>query len=167
MNWYKIAQKVTEPNINGSIIDIFHRTRSQDVVGNICESGFLSGAGQMYGSGIYANYTMNSAMGKYGLGTYGGIIIKGKLDLNGFIIFDYNIAKQVYGSNYRLPHQLQNVLGFGILNYQNINKAKKILWGYHKTLRNNPRITSDIAKYFLRSFPAIKNNSNGILFTEK
>ena len=146
-NFIKQAQESTPrtPIINGTKIDIFHRTDTQDVVGNVCESGFIAGSGAMYGAGIYANYSLDSCMKKYGLGAYGGIIIRGSVDLNGFIIFDYSIAEQIYGANYRLPHQIEKIIGWDKIlsspSPQNIEDAKKTLWYYHKTLRNRPRRT--------------------------
>ena len=150
------------PTIHGTDIDIFHRTNSQSVVGNVCETGFIAGCGAMYGVGIYANYSLDSCMKNYGLGAYGGLVVKGTVDLKNFVIFDYDVAEKIYGANYRLPDQITKVIGLDKI-ASNREDAEKILWGYHQTLKRRPRTTSNIAQSFIGTFRT--SSLNGILFT--
>jgi hypothetical protein len=168
-NIFKIIKKAENedgPIIHGTSIDVFHRTREQETVGNICESGFIAGMGAMYGVGIYANYTLKSAMAQYGLGAYGGIVVRGSVDLNGFLIFDYNIAKRIYGENYRIYDQVENIIGWNSFlpsaSEKNIAQMRRTLKEIHSFLRSNPKKTSKSAQML---FPRRGLNVNGILFT--
>jgi len=57
----KKASLDLNPRINGTSIEVYHRTTSQQVVGNVCETGFIAGGGAAHGVGIYTNYTLKSA----------------------------------------------------------------------------------------------------------
>ena len=82
----------------------FHRTQEPNVV-SIARSGFTPGGGDMYGKGWYMCYDLDSQLNRNMILTYGDAVIKSELYAKGLLIFDYNVAKKVYGSDYTLVQQ--------------------------------------------------------------
>lgn len=82
----------------------YHRTDIKNVAG-IIEKGFRPGFGTMYGSGWYMCYDLQSQL-KGDMDHYGNALIKSRIFEKGCIIFDYNLAKQYYGSRYTIVDQL-------------------------------------------------------------
>ena len=114
MNWYnfKSAAKAnpTQVELSGSSLTVYHRTKSKDIASAICDIGFAAGHGAAYGKGIYTTYDLKSSLQNSNMRTYGGTVVKSQVDISGFIVCDYDLAKQVYGQNYKLIDQIK-VLG--------------------------------------------------------
>lgn len=81
----------------------YHRTQLSNV-SSIAKSGFTPGWGDMYGRGWYMCYDLESQL-KPGMTHYGDAVIKSEIFPRGLLIFDYNIAKRVFGSDYSLVDQ--------------------------------------------------------------
>lgn len=83
----------------------YHRTAFSNVE-SIAKQGFRPGYGDLYGSGWYMCYDLDSQL-KPRMSGYGEAIIKSEIFPKGVLIFDYNLSKKVYGSNdYSLVSQL-------------------------------------------------------------
>lgn len=100
--------------VNGNQLTVYHRTKSGEIGRNICNIGFIIGHGAAYGPGIYTTYTIDSSLKNANLTTYGSELLKGEMNIANFLIFDYDLAKHVYGVNYRLIDQVK-MLGYGNL----------------------------------------------------
>lgn len=94
---------------------VYHATPLQNLE-SILKFGFeryYAGktTGELYGRGIYSTYNLNSSLENIGSGKYGGkLIIKFEVfTLEKFLIYDEEIAKKIYGSNWMIKDQL-NVL---------------------------------------------------------
>ncbi len=82
----------------------YHRTRFDNVEG-IAKDGFRPGFGDLYGSGWYMCYDLNSQL-RPGMLHYGEAIIKSEIFSKGVLVFDYLLAKKIYGNKYSLIDQL-------------------------------------------------------------
>ncbi len=108
-NLKRYAQESPGIELEGTLLSVYHRTGSNDVANLICETGFLAGGGAAWGVGIYSNYTWSGVTRNAAMDTYGAVAVKGKMNINDFLIFDYSISKGVYGSNYRLIDQVKKL----------------------------------------------------------
>ena len=156
MNWYKKAQSAKDESLNGTELTVYHRTREGTTAENICTSGFISGGGAMYGRGVYATRNLASSLQNYNLSTYGAVIVKSTVDLNGFIIFDYDIAKRIYGNNYKLTDQMKNLRIIKSISPSLIESSKRL---------NNVKFSSDVARKVIREFNLSSNGAKGVLYT--
>ena len=159
------ATDMNKAELNGTMLTVYHRTKSKDVAGNICNVGFYAGGGAMYGRGIYTTYWYSSSMKDYNLG-YGSYVIKGAADISGFIICDYEIAKQVYGRNYSLVDQVKNVIGPDKVINPSRNQERQwtLLKEYSKILETK-KWTSSIALDLKKDFSIDKSGVNGVIYT--
>ena len=70
-------------------------------------SSFVSGAGDMYGKGLYTCYSFNPKIAQ----TYGDIILRFDVDISNFLIFNAGIAKKIHGAeNFKLSDQFLAIL---------------------------------------------------------
>lgn len=81
----------------------YHRTNENNVT-SIARNGFVPGGGDMYGRGWYMCYDLDSQLNP-NMTFYGDAVIRAELFPRGLLIFDYNVAKKVYGSDYSLVEQ--------------------------------------------------------------
>lgn len=86
-------------NVTGKFAIVYHRTHSHENIESIKKEGFMSGPRAMYGAGIYATYSITSQFAPYMVEQYGDFIIKNRINLHGFLIFDATVASAVYGSD--------------------------------------------------------------------
>jgi len=152
-------------DLAGTQLTVYHRTKGQDIAGKICDVGFMVGGGAAYGRGIYTTYTLKSSLQNYNLTTYGGEVLKAEMDISGFLIFDYDIAKRVYGSNYRLTDQVK-VIGEDKIVNSAMGRQKQwdLLTHYSKQL-NNQEWTSDVAGVISGRLGLDRTGLNGIIYT--
>jgi len=154
---------LNEDITSGRVI-VYHRTGKggESPVANIAADGYRVGGGARYGVGVYTTYTLDSQLsGK--MSGYGNIIIESKvLSMDKFLIFDYDVAKKIYGNkNYTLDKQLRLILGGEWDKYKNDPKLKGL--GSKVGLT---KYTSDIAYYLTTTFTNnIMPKLRGIVFT--
>lgn len=96
----------------------------------------------MYGRGWYMCYDLDSQL-KARMSGYGDALIKSEIYSKGLLIFDYNIARKVYGNDYPLIHQLleQNI-------YRNEEEIPRSFFLMSKVLEQtfiNPSFSAAIA----------------------
>ena len=110
--------------ITSGSVTVYHRTSlfpksflyslspiKGNVIDKITKEGYRTSAGNYYGLGVYTTYDIYSQLSENML-QYGPIIIENKiLSLDGYLIFDYDVAKKIYGKNYTLDNQLRLILG--------------------------------------------------------
>ena len=147
MKIYRIASAPQgNVKLNGTKLTVYHRTKSGDLGGSICNIGFLAGSGAAYGKGIYSTYTIESTLRNNMLHGYGSEVVKGSMDIKGFLIFDYPIAKMIYGNDYKLIDQIR-IIGedkiFGLAS--NKEETRKRFEKYSEELETMPH-SSHIAK---------------------
>lgn len=101
INYLKLNEDIT----SGSAI-VYHRTKRKETMDLIKQSGHISANSARWGRGFYACYDKNN------LTKYGDFLVECKIvSLKGFLIFNYDIAKKVYGKNYLLKDQIKILLG--------------------------------------------------------
>ena len=95
---------------NGDVV-IYHRTASPESVTGIFNNGFKKEYFKygMYGTGIYCALTVPASNTLKGYGPY-MIRCKVKGGFNGFLIFDYNLARKVYGQKCSIEDQLKMLI---------------------------------------------------------
>lgn len=166
MQIIKISQNVNSVELSGDSLTVYHRTKDQDIAGSICDVGFIAGGGAAYGTGIYTTYTLQSSLQNHNLTAYGGELLKAKVNINGFLIFDYDISQQVYGSNYKLIDQIRNVIGTEkFINSSLDNKKQLDTIQQISNDLSNTKFTSDLASTLAHRFRLDKSGLNGIIFT--
>lgn len=89
----------------------YHRTRNINNTRAIGETGFKAGGGAHYGRGIYLTYDFDDQQDGRMYRTYGPFIIRCKVNLANYVIFDPDIATQVLGKRSSLAEQFAS---FGI-----------------------------------------------------
>jgi len=153
--------QLDEEITSGSII-VYHRTgRSGSPIEGIASDGFRVGGGSSYGVGVYTTYTLESQLKPNMRNTYGNIIIESRvLSMDRFLIFDYDIAKKIYGSNFTLDKQLQRILGKEWNNYKNDTNLKPLIEKIPVV-----KYTSEIANPFVSRYGNIVSKLRGIVFT--
>jgi hypothetical protein len=157
---------------NRGSLTVFHRTKdtSIDLIGR---DGYRAGGGDVWGPGVYACYDLISTTkaNKYNEGhlkssTYGPVIIENKVaSLKNFLIFDYDVAKKVYGNEYKLEDQLKKILPENI--YQKfeevILEASQICDNLYKKSPMNKYTTEAVGKIYI--LPEIRHYLRGMIFT--
>ena len=147
-------------------VPLYHRPNDRQdgeaVIKSLFKYGFSreytnSNGGNMYGAGVYTVYSLGSSQ-THATG-YGHSIIKAYL-LGGyedFLIFNQDIAKQVYGDGWRIETQFDKLLPKNMA-----EKAKK-----HFNSHNSSWRTSDMAysMYLLFGKELDKTKIRGFVFT--
>ncbi len=149
----------------GNIAIGYHRTKNLQKLSAIKDGGFEVGYKGLYGPGVYFTYDFDDQQDNRMLRLYGQYIVKTKIALQDFIIFDEDVAKNVYREKNSLRDQLvlfnpklgQEYFDEIMRVYQNIKTEREILY------------TSDLAKIFTKrlfSGEFVMNRPlNGIIFT--
>lgn len=141
-----------------SYIDSYHRTgapdvqRSLDMVKSILENGFKPGKGDMYGVGLYSTGDWLSQFGGRNNGCmdgYGSAIIKYRTPSKGILIFDYRVAKKMYGVQYTLVDQC---LQYGIYQRGRVPEFIEILSDDLEQTFKNPKISADRALHIWKAY---------------
>jgi len=157
-------KRILKEDITSGSVIVYHRTGSKtdNPVEGIAADGYRVGGGAYYGVGVYTTYNLESQLNDYLRRQYGSIIIESKvLSMKDFLIFDYDIAKRIYGNkNYTLDKQLQLILGKEWNKYKDDNELKDLL-----SEVNNKINTSNIAENFYENYPEIISKLRGIVFT--
>jgi hypothetical protein len=156
------VKTLLKEEVYGTIATVYHGSRQPPeefikVFEN--ESGLVGwetgkGAGSMYGHGLYAVWqkTNHSTFN----GSYGNWIYKFKINLYGFVIFDKEVCRRVYGSSITPLEQLKR-LGKKHLINRLTEEEKNLL----SEALPNQNLSSE---YALRTFRSLIGNVNGIVF---
>jgi hypothetical protein len=160
----KESDVLSEDITSGRVI-VYHRTGKggESPVANISADGYRVGGGVRYGAGVYTTYTLDSQLNDGMSSTYGNIIIESKvLSMDKFLIFDYDVAKKIYGNkNYTLDKQLRLILGGEWDKYKNDPTLKELISKIGLT-----KYTSDIARnFYIRFTNNIVPKLRGMVFT--
>jgi hypothetical protein len=153
---FSLQEGVVGEGYGNSYIDSYHRTGTQadnprdkqsliDFVENIIKMGFKPGSGAMYGVGLYSTGDWLSQFGGKGNGAmnfYGNAIIKYRTPAKGILIFDYRIAKKMYGGAYTLMDQC---VRYGLFTFNNMPKMIEILSDDLEQTFKYPKVSADRA----------------------
>jgi hypothetical protein len=157
------VSKILNEDITSGRAIVYHRAgKYGSPIAGIAEDGYRVGSGAMYGVGVYTTYNLESQLTDY-MEIYGNIIIECKINtLDKFLIFDYDIAKKIYGNrNYTLDRQLRLILGNEWKEYKNNYKLKDLVNEIHSV-----EYTSDVAYPFYVEFKnTIIKKLRGLIFT--
>jgi len=148
-----IRETLLLEEVYGAQAVVYHGTEAnpQALIDALLQDKFTpgSGAGAMYGKGLYTVYDLKGT--KTEKGDYGKHVIKLKVNLYGYIIFDPDVALKVYKKPLTPAEQAQEV-GYN-------EDAIKVL----RSMRvPTGRFTSDTA---LRASKALQYEVKGIVFT--
>ena len=152
-----IRETLLLEEVYGAQAVVYHGTKAdpQELISALLNDEFRpgEGSGAMYGKGLYTVYDPEGA--RTMTGSYGKSVIKLKVNLYGYIIFDPDTARVVYGSSLTPAEQAQK-LGYSLATI----KALKDL----SSDELSGKYTSDAA---LKVYRSIKNEVKGIAFTGK
>lgn len=98
-----MTQRINEA-FTGKLEFAYHRTDEINIP-SIVKNGFIPGYGDMYGKGWYMCYDLNSQL-RSSMTNYGNGVIKAQIFDKGVIIFDYNVSRELFGSQYTIVDQL-------------------------------------------------------------
>jgi YD repeat-containing protein len=135
--------------IYGNIGWVYHRTGKygQDITtSDIFSTGIKpsKNLAAMYGSGLYTTYDLEDQLKPKMAENYGPVILKGKIDLNNFVILDKDVYEK---TNSKVP-------------FERYIKSLKYI-DYNELI--NTQFTSDIAVDFWKKFK--QEDKSGIIFT--
>jgi hypothetical protein len=152
-----IRETLLLEEVYGAQATVYHGTNSdaQSLISAILNDEFTPGigSGHLYGKGLYTVYEPEGSSTIKG--AYGSWVIKFKVNLYGYIIFDSDIALKVYGSALTPAEQAQK------LRYSSI--TIRALKGLSKESLS-AHFTADAA---LQVFESIQNEVKGLIFTGK
>ena len=162
-----LNEMLINEKVYGNIATVYHRAPSDEIVDIIKSNGyrFGGGAGWLYGPGVYTVYELESTLTEYPL-MYGDYIIKNKLKVIDFLIFDPIEAKKIYGPNYALQDQWKQ-----ITKGQKVKNNDQIV--DHLTVLNEAIPTTKYTADLAASLTSVLNMSdivpyiNGLIFTGK
>jgi hypothetical protein len=152
--------------IYGKISAVYHR--SKDVgASNIRQGNQFrvgGGMGALYGPAVYATYDLESQLQRKML-LYGDYIIKARVNLDNFVIFDPEVSRKVY-PGLRFTQQLERV--FGISRDKQIYMIPPKDLDALSNLSTVPELTSEMAKnFFVRNRNWVMTKTRGMVFTGK
>ena len=154
---FKKTQQLLQEEVFGAQAFVYHGSRHDPsqfipmMLKNEFDPG--QGAGAMYGKGLYCVHDLDDSATKSG--NYGSYLYKFKVNLHGYIIFDDDIAKKVYGK-YLSPAEQAKVCGYSS------HVIKFLEDGFQVEADREEQYSSDIAR------PASKVLSGlvkGLVFT--
>lgn len=117
MNLFENAIKsVIKEHKEDGALTVYHCAKQKDL-DSIFKFGFEryycgKGVGNAYGAGVYTTFKLSSSINNAKRGEYGNIILKCILkSVDGFIIYNRELAQSIYGANWKLKDQLKSVVG--------------------------------------------------------
>lgn len=150
-----IREALLLEEVYGSQATVYHGTNTdaQVLISAILDNDFQagSGSGGLYGKGLYTVYEPEGSSTMRG--GYGPWIIKFKVNLYGYIIFDPDIALKVYGSALTPAEQAQK-LRYSSITIRSLKGLSKESLSAH--------FTADAA---LNVFESIQSEVKGLVFT--
>jgi hypothetical protein len=147
--------------IYGKIAIGYHRTSEQGMKVFTSGGRFHYGFGQAYGPGVYLTYDLKSQLTDQ-MKVYGEYIIKAKVNLDNFLIFDPEVARKVYPSSPTVGEQLVNVFRIPRDRITKIFGQEVIS---HLTPSREYYSSRD-AQYFINNFSRwVTGNTKGLVFT--
>jgi hypothetical protein len=161
-----LNEELLDEEITSGNVTVYHRTGRKygdSSVKGIAADGYTVGGGALYGVGVYTTYDLESQLDDYLRNSYGNIIIESKvLSLDKFLIFDYDIAKKIYGNvNYTLDNQLRLILGSNWKYFKDNDIIKELIEKVTVV-----EYTSDVADTFYKNFTStIVKSLRGLIFT--
>jgi len=148
-----IRETLLLEEVYGAQAIVYHGTNSDplDLVSALLNDEFRpgEGAGSMYGKGLYTVYDLKGTQTERG--DYGPSIIKLKLNLYGYIIFDPEVALKVYKAPLSIVEQAQEV---GL----DEDLVKKL-----RSVKINPKNFTSVAAEVASKF--LKGRVKGIVYT--
>lgn len=162
MKLLETYHKILSEDITSGSVIVYHRTgKDGSPIKGIAADGYRVGSGAMYGIGVYTCYKLESQL-KPHMEMYGDIIIESKiLSMDKFLIFDYDVAKKIYGNvNYTLDKQLRIILGNKWKKYSNDSNLKNLIEKIPVV-----KYTAEVAHSFTSKYLEIINQLRGIVFT--
>jgi hypothetical protein len=148
-----IRETLLLEEVYGAQAVVYHGTKAdpQVLISALLNDEFVpgKGAGSMYGKGLYTVYDLAGT--QTDTGAYGDHVIKLKLNLYGYIIFDPEIALKVYKAPLSIVEQAQEV---GV-DEEIVEKLKGVVTG--KNLYTS--VAAEIASKFL------KGQVKGLVYT--
>jgi hypothetical protein len=172
----KMTNKKFTKNLNNIIFEsiysnkatVYHRTKIEDLINKIYNTGFRAGVGDTYGKGFYSTYELESQFRQRMKSNYGDIIVKFMINsLNRFMFFDYDqflkssVSKKIKTSKDMFIIDQMKYFGFDKYDkYKQIDE-KKIL-----ELQKTSNYSSHIASYVYNVYKKLLIKIiDGIVFT--
>lgn len=98
--------------VYGNLAIVYHGSKAspKDFSSYVNDNNFVAGAGAggMYGAGLYTVYDKDLSSNTFS-GRYGQRVYKIKQNLNGFIIFDLEVCRKVYGESLSPYEQMKRI----------------------------------------------------------
>jgi hypothetical protein len=104
MRFVKLGEKILSKNY----AICYHRTNSPGIISILKDQAFYPGGagGAMYGPGFYFTYEEEAQWNDH-MEQFGKYMVKARVPLHGILIFDEDVAKQVYGKDWDIPDQVR------------------------------------------------------------
>jgi hypothetical protein len=158
--------------IDRNFATVFHRTASTKNIEAILNGGWKVGQGDMYGSGLYTTFSVDSQLNKRKATdspatmheTYGVYILKFKLDnIRRFLVFEKSIADQMYPNGSTLKDQFRRLqVPLSATDMEYVNEAQKMM---DIAGSNSPtNLTSSKAAHYLVKNINLPQKVPGIMF---
>lgn len=152
--------------IYGKLAVVYHRAHEEGMKALSTGSPFKVGGGRgaAYGVGTYSTYDLESQLKPQMYHTYGRYIIKAKVNLNGFLIFDKDVLSKVYPSIRTVHEQLRKVfrLPERVIDDLDLAEPDHIPFRFE----SGNRYTSDTARYVYNALnEKVNRYFRGMVFT--
>jgi hypothetical protein len=174
-----MKKQLLQEAIYGNMVTGFHRTKEEDIINEIYDTGFRPGTGAFYGHGCYGTYE-KEAQFKENMQGYGNYILKYAVPVQNFIIFDWDIFIKTL--NYkRIQDKLKKTNTdvtkdnfiwlqcklfpkYDLTKYKGVQETFKILDKESKSY-DDIEYTSEIARLLYVEFPILPYYVDGLILT--
>ena len=146
---------LTEEIWQNNTATVYHRTDSQNIK-NILSTGWKVGSGDMYGSGLYTTFAIESQFTDH-MERYGTSLIKFKVtNLDQYLICQKSVAQQVLGQNYKISDQLKKLNLTDLYTPEQIEKFDQMM--------ETEKFSSAVAKKMYDTNNNLDKKAKGIIY---
>ena len=152
-------------SIFGNLATVYHRTSYSNLSSSIIGEDFKIGKGTMYGKGTYTTYELESQLSDRMKITYGGLIFKFSVNIENYIIFDYEeFVKSPQFKKLKLKDYSVERNDF-VISQLDFLKIDFPVDELKSRIASQKDYSSDIALFCYKKIDRLEDKCEGIVFT--
>jgi len=154
-----IKQLILE-EVYGNIVIAYHRTPVEDIIDKVYDTGWKPAGGDLYGKGFYGTFTLESQL-RSEMHKYGQVIGKFRIDINNFVIFEWDIFEKIKMREYPKANE-DNFIELQLRKYGIIETQEDI--DFLNWEIDSSNYSSYIAKIYFNNEEYKADHVDGIIF---
>jgi hypothetical protein len=153
--------------IYGKLATAYHRTNAGGMKALMRGQIYKDPRSTMYGPGVYMTYDLESQLNPRMVSIYGNYLIKNRVNLENFLIFDKNIIQRVYGVR-DFSEQMRRIFKTPPEMWNSVFDPSFAAILRQHMVENYPQYTSEVARKMVQfHITWLRRNTRGIVFTGK